>query len=75
MLSWETHPDIGPIRDISREERNGVIYLDLTVRADVDMLVERSASSTSECLLRAWNAFAQSFGQKRIDEAPPRNAC
>jgi len=74
VLSWETHPDIGPIRDISTEERDGVTYLDLTVRADVDAVVERSASSTSECLLRAWNAFAQSFGQKRIDDAPPRKA-
>lgn len=72
MLSWETHPDIGPIRDVSTEQRDGVTYLDLTVSVDIDALLERSASSTSECLLRAWNAFADSFGQERIDNAPPR---
>jgi hypothetical protein len=72
MLSWEAHPDIGPIRDVSTDDRDGVSYLDLTVSADVDALVERAASSTSECLLRAWNAFADSFGQEAIDDAPPR---
>lgn len=72
MLSWEAHPDMGPIRDISTEVRDGVSYLLLNEPEDIGPHVERSASSTSECLLRAWNAFADSFGQSRIDDAPPR---
>lgn len=72
MLSWQAHPDICPIRDISTEDRNGVGYLLLTDPPDVDAAVERAASSTSECLLRAWNVFADYFGQATIDDAPPR---
>jgi hypothetical protein len=72
MLSWEAHPDIGPIRDISTEDRDGVSYLVLTDLDDVDTAVERSASNASECLLSAWNAFADSFGQAPIEGAPSR---
>ena len=70
-LSWETHPDVASIRDVSAVLRDGIGYLNFRLE-DNDAAVERSASSASECLLRAWNAFAQSFGQKQIEGAPPR---
>jgi hypothetical protein len=72
MLSWETHPDVVSIRDIEAITDGNGGYLEFNATPDATAFVERSASATSECLLRAWNAFAQSFAQNLIDDAPPR---
>jgi hypothetical protein len=74
LLSWETHPDILSIRDVEStfEDGYGVLTLNLPDDALILALRERSASSTSECLLRCWNAFAQFWMQQEIEFVPPR---
>lgn len=74
MLSWQTHPDILAIRDVSGTIRQGEADLTFSQPDDVNALVERSASSTSECLLRAWNLFAQFWTLATIDDVPPRQS-
>jgi|GEM_PF-3666127 len=74
LLSWETHPDILSIRDVEATfvQRDGVLTLNSPQNSLVITLTERSASSTSECLLRAWNAFAQFWMLEVLELVPPR---
>lgn len=72
MLSWESHPDIAAIRDVSGEIKGNDGVLKFYESEDVDALVERAASSASECLLRAWNLFAHFWQQQKIESVPER---
>ena len=76
LLSWETHADVLAIRDVEATIANGDGALTLYRPDDalVLALVERSASSSSECLLRAWNAFAQFWQQEELESVPPRKS-
>lgn len=72
MLSWDTHPDVISIRDISASIENGVATLDFGAERDVPQLVERPCGAASESLLRSWNLFAEFWKQERLVDAPPR---
>ena len=66
MLSWEAHPQLCFIREISTEEVGNRTFLRFET-SEADRAFERAAWAVSEYLQRAWNQFAAGWGQTQID--------
>lgn len=68
LLSWESHPDVASIRDVTATRNGDEGDVTFHEPEDLQVMIDRSTWSTRKCLTRAWNVFASAWGLDQIDE-------